>query len=76
MEKYYKISEEKLRDLLDAYYRLVALERGGVDNWSWYSDSMEDFIKSYNEKNPNSQVKYVEEIANIEIENYDTIFFI
>ena len=53
MTKYYKISEEELRDLLDAYYRLTALEHGGVDSWDWYSDSMEDFIKSYNEENPN-----------------------
>ena len=73
MEKYYRISEEELRELLDTYYRFTALEHGGVDNWIWYSDSMEDFIKNYNEENPNHQVKYVEEIASIEIENYDII---
>ena len=73
MEKYYKVSEEELRELLDAYYRLTALEWGGVDNWSWYSESFDDFIKNYNEENPNHQVKYMEEIANIEINNYDII---
>ena len=73
MEKYYRISEEELRDLLDAYYRFTALEQGGVGSWSWYDDSMEDFIKNYNEENPNYKVKYMEDIAYIEIENYDVI---
>ena len=73
MEKYYKVSEEELRELLDAYYRLTALENGGVDNWCWYSDSIDDFITNYNEENPNRQARYIEEITSIEINNYDVI---
>ena len=73
MEKYYKVSEEELRDLLNAYYHLVALERGGVDNWIYYSDSFHDFIQSYNEKNLDHKIEWMDEIAEIELANYDVI---
>ena len=73
MEKYYKVSEEELRELLDAYYRLVALERSGVDNWIYYSDSLHDFIQRYNEENPDHKIEWMDEIAEIELANYDVI---
>lgn len=34
-----KIIELKRRDQI-----LSALERGGVDNWQWYDDAMEEFF--------------------------------
>lgn len=73
MEKYYKVSEEELRELLDAYYRLVALERSGVDNWIYYSDSFHDFIQRYNEENPDRKIEWMDEIAEIELANYDVV---
>lgn len=39
-----QIGVEDLRDLLDAAYRYYALERGGVDNWTWYSESISEFL--------------------------------
>ena len=42
--KIVQIEVEDLRELLDAAYRYYALERGGVDNWSWYSESISDFL--------------------------------
>lgn len=45
MEKYYKVSESELKRLITRDYILLALERGGVDNWDWYSDSLNDFLK-------------------------------
>jgi len=45
MEKYYKISESDLRELLHDSLKLSALESGGVDNWEWYGDSIFDFIQ-------------------------------
>lgn len=39
-----QIEVEDLRDLLTAAYRYYALERGGVDNWTWYSESISDFL--------------------------------
>ncbi len=33
---------KRYKDLLRAEAKLTALERGGVDNWDWYSASLED----------------------------------
>lgn len=46
-EKMRIIYEKDLLELLESHYRLAALERGGVDNWEWYSDSCADFINEY-----------------------------
>lgn len=48
--KYYKIAEDKLLNLIEADLLLCALERGGVDNWEWYSVSLGDFIEHNKEK--------------------------
>ena len=37
-----KIEQRKLLDLLEAYFKLAALESGGVDNWEWYSEALND----------------------------------
>lgn len=34
------ISLARLAELLKAEERLLRLERGGVDNWEWYGDSV------------------------------------
>lgn len=36
------ISKERYDDLLHAEEVLAALYAGGVDNWEWYSESLED----------------------------------
>lgn len=38
----YKISEERLLDLLQTEAKYMALEWGGVDNWEWYGDALGD----------------------------------
>ena len=43
--KKYIIDEQRLKELLKAELKLMALEGGGVDNWSWYCDSLNDFFK-------------------------------
>lgn len=35
------ISQRRYDDLLDSEHKLQCLENGGVDNWSWYSESLE-----------------------------------
>lgn len=44
--RWYEIDEDRLTDLLEAEIRLTALESGGVDNWSWYSESLWDTKES------------------------------
>ena len=48
MEKYYKISESELLDLLKSARTLEGLEGAGVDNWEgcdYVSEVLEDYPK-------------------------------
>ena len=40
-----KIEQRKLLALLEAYFKLAALENGGVDNWEWYGDSLCQYLQ-------------------------------
>lgn len=42
---YYKISKETLLNLLAARLELNQLEYNGVDNWSWYGEGYQEFMK-------------------------------
>lgn len=44
MEKYYKISETRLKELLKAELELDQLNADGVDNWTWYGEGREEFL--------------------------------
>lgn len=45
MEKYYKVSESDLREMLEAQATLMALENTGVDNWWGYGEGFNEFIE-------------------------------
>lgn len=45
MERYFKVSESELLELLTAQCTLIALQHGGVDNWEWYGDSIQEWIE-------------------------------
>jgi len=40
--KHYKISEERLLNLLEAENMLITLEANGIDSWDWYDDANEE----------------------------------
>ena len=40
-----KIEQRKILALLEAYFKLAALESGGVDNWEWYGDSLCQYLQ-------------------------------
>lgn len=42
---YYKISKETLLNLLTAKLELSQLECSGVDNWTWYGEGYQEFMK-------------------------------
>lgn len=50
MEKYYKISEKELIELLANDIKLDALMLWGVDNWEGYGQNFEETIKQYSSK--------------------------
>lgn len=39
------ITLEEYQHLLKRDEQLSALEQGGVDNWEWYSQSLQDYIE-------------------------------
>lgn len=45
--KYYKISEDELRELLRDYLELSMLNWDGVDNWGGYGTSYRELIQEY-----------------------------
>ena len=46
MIKYRVVPETELLSLLEDSNKLRALENGGVDNWSWYGDSIRDYFEA------------------------------
>lgn len=65
-----RISIEKLKELLIDSNKLAALENGGVDNWSWYSDSLKDFAELYNCE---SFEEYIETLDERILKDYELI---
>lgn len=66
MEKNITLSEDKFKRIYCGYLKYLALQNGGVDNWSWYGDSLGDFLKEcYLENHPD---KTLEDLFN---EDYD-----
>lgn len=75
-EKYYKISESDLRDLLYDSARLTVLDRDGVDNWQFYNESYFDFIAEVFEcsvEEAEESDNSLAEVAEKWLENYEEI---
>ena len=47
MEKYYKVSESTLLDLLEKACRFEVLVNSGVDSWYGYEYAYCDFLEAY-----------------------------
>lgn len=65
-EEYYILSRTELLDLIAANLTLCGLEIGGVSSWSWYSDSINDFLK----QDFGEDCDEIEDAAKIELKNY------
>ena len=70
--RYFKLSEDELRDLLKSAYLAWALEAGGVDNWEWAGDSVQDFIDDYN-RTANFYCETIEDMVDNDINSYEEI---
>ena len=60
MDKIYLVPRAELLELLEARYRLAALECGGVDNWEWCGESLRDYLKDYANENKHLLTKGME----------------
>ena len=71
MEKFYKISEEKLKALLYNNEVLNCLYAGGVDNWQWYMENKHDYLADFFEDECTDCD--FEDIVEIELTEYEEI---
>ena len=71
-KKYYRVSEEDLRELLTAAHYAWALENGGVDNWTWEADSRHDYLSQYN-ADQGTDFDDFEDLATHEMKGYAII---
>ena len=60
------ITKEELKELLESHLRLTALENGGVDNWTWYGESIRTFLNE-------NGVKDFSELVEEEISQYEVV---
>lgn len=75
MENKYIVPEKRLRELLETEARLAALEQGGVDNWEWYSDSLNDYLKDFCEWNKIVTIGYTyEQLAEDGLEEFSRFY--
>ena len=58
MIEYCLVRKEELKELLEAQEKLTALERGGIDDWTWYDDSLNDYLKEDWEANKETYMKF------------------
>lgn len=74
--KYYEIDEQDLKSLLYQAHKLTALECGGVDNWSWYGESISEFCEEVKKEIPalkDEPKVYIEDITNETLKQYKVI---
>lgn len=73
---YCLVPKDELKDLLYDSLKLQALECGGVDNWSWYGDSVRDFIDAakadYNVPKDDDDFD-IGDMADVDVEDYRTV---
>ena len=73
---YCLVPKDELKDLLYDSLKLQALECGGVDNWSWYGDSVKDFIDAakadYNVPKDDDDFD-ISDMAEVDVEGYRTV---
>lgn len=65
----YIIPRERLIELIVAELNLNALEGGGVDNWDWYGESIENYLDRLSEEEDYNFIDY-EDAAELLIDKY------
>lgn len=68
MDKTICITEEQYQQLVTDSITLAALQNGGVDNWEWHWEVINNFIYEYLRENREDFLKYATHMG-IDIEN-------
>lgn len=73
---YCLVPKDELKDLLYDSLKLQALEVSGVDNWTWYGDSIREFIDAakadYNVPEDDDDFD-ISDMAEVDAEGYRTV---
>lgn len=73
---YCLVPKNELMDLLYDSLKLQALECGGVDSWTWYGDSIREFIDAakadYNVPKDDDDFD-ISDMAEVDVEGYRTV---
>lgn len=69
MEKWYKVSESELRELIHDSMIFCALQDCGVNNWIGYDASVHEFLVN----NAMNKEEDIYDVANRELENYEEV---
>lgn len=64
------LTETEFKNIYRGYLKYLALERGGVDNWGWYGESLGDFLRECCLENHPSRT---EEDFNEEYYDFDVV---
>ena len=65
-----QIEQSKLLNLIARSEELRALENGGVDNWSYYSESRAEYLEQKRKKYNLDEDSYFEEVAEARLNEY------
>ena len=68
------ITKNELETYIKAFYKLKALEQGGVDNWNWYGESVCDFLNTYWETYADELIEFFNLTTEEEIEIFEDEF--
>jgi hypothetical protein len=71
MKQKYLITGEELRSLLYMANKCMALESGGVDNWEWYSGSIQDYLNDMTDEYEVDKFSDLDDIADFELKQYE-----
>jgi hypothetical protein len=72
MEPKYLIGEKELKNLIYLANKMTALENSGVDNWEWYYESIQDYLKFLSddyELDSDNTFQDLEEVADFELKH-------
>ena len=66
----YELTRKELKEFWECYHRYRALRFGGVDNWDWYDESYDGYLKKYREEKGTDEY-YMEDLVKDEINKLD-----
>ena len=72
MKEYVLVPKEEFDDMIANYITMLAGISGGVDNWEWWSESINNFIDMYNEGN-RTHFTDIDEVIEDYTNSYKTI---